>query len=136
MRPCGFGFGQVEGRTFRNADDAVALSGQRNEVAFREQHVEGHFRTGEGNEHVRPVGQHFRQFMGGIAAAAVEAADMLQRFPRHAGECIGRSDAERAFSRSGRMRGCGLDGHIGQLVRIAAKIAGNGIVLKKNNMHG
>ena len=34
------------------------------------------------------------------------------------------------------MRGCGLDGHIGQLVRIAAKIAGNGIVLKKNNMHG
>ena len=112
------------------------IAREGDEVALRKQHVEGHLRAGEGNQHVGAVGEHVGEFVGGVAAAAVEAADVLQRFPRHAGESIGGSDAQRAFARSGGMGGCGLSGHVGQFVRIAAEVAGNGIVLKKNNMHG
>ena len=75
-------------------------------------------------------------FMGGITAAAVEAADVFQGIPRYAGKRVGRGNAEGAFPfrRGGKLRR--LHGHVGQFARVAVNVAGNGVVLKKNDVHG
>ena len=100
---------------------------------FRKERVQRYLGASEGEEKVRAVFQRFCQLLSRFAAAAVEAADMLQGFPRHPGKGVGRHKAECVLAVGKLSRG--PESHVGKLTGIPLEVAGGGIMLKKEYMH-